>query len=69
MTNISALRKEIKTKFPDLKFKVRTISFEDLARDSVAFIESDEWGMTKGNQETFKVVQRIGIKYNAIAMW
>jgi hypothetical protein len=69
MTNISALRKEIKTQFPNLKFRVMTISFEDLARDRKVFVESNEWGMIKGNQETYEAVKVIADRYNAITNW
>jgi hypothetical protein len=63
------LRKAIKAQYPDLKFKIRTIDFTDLARDSKVFVESEEWGMTVGNQITFRGVQEIAERYNAIVSW
>ncbi|HUC78672.1 MAG TPA: hypothetical protein VMQ58_00315 [Candidatus Saccharimonadales bacterium] len=69
MNNIAAMRKEIKSQFPNLQFKIMTISFEDLARSRKVFIESNEWGMAKGNQETYNAVKTIADKYNAIVSW
>ena len=69
MTNIPALRKEIKAQFPSLQFKVRTVSFEDLARCSRVFVESSEWGTTKGNAETYEAVRAIAKKHGAIVSW
>lgn len=67
--NIPALRAEIKTKFPDLQFRVKTVSFSDLARNSAVFIESKSWGMCKGNRELFNQVKAIADKYNVITSW
>lgn len=66
---ISELRKEIRARFPNLKFKVRTVSFTNLARDGKVFVESSEWGMTKGNHEIYQAVKVIVDKYGAIASW
>lgn len=68
-TQISALRKEIKSNYPHLKFRIRTISFSDLARSSKIFVDSDEWGMAKGNQAVYKAVAEIAKKHGAIASW
>ena len=65
----SELRKDIKAKHPDLQFKIRTIDFTDLARDSKVFVESNAWGMTKGNQELYQSVKTIADNYNAIVSW
>ena len=65
----SELRKAIKAQFPDLDFKVKTIDFTDLARDSKVFVESNAWGMTKGNSDLYKAVKAIADKYNAIVSW
>lgn len=65
----SELRKAIKAQFPNLQFKIRTVDFTDLARDSKVFVESNEWGMTKGNNELYQAVKTIADKYNAIASW
>lgn len=65
----SELRKAIKAQFPDLQFKVRTVDFTDLARDSKVFVESNEWGMTKGNNELYQAVKAIADKFNAIVSW
>lgn len=69
MTNITALRREIKTSFPNLQFKIKTVSFQDLARDSKVFVESNEWGMIKGNTETYNAVKVIADKHGAIVSW
>ena len=69
MSTISDLRKSIKQELPELQFKIKTVSFIDLARDSKVFILSDAWGMTKGNHELFNKVDAIAKKYNAIASW
>jgi len=69
MTQVNQLRKAIKEKFPDLKFKVRTIDFADLARDSKVFVESDAWGMTKGNGELYHQVEEIAKKFGAVVSW
>jgi len=45
-SNVYQLRKAIKAQFPGLKFKVRTVDFTDLARDSKIFVEFDARGMT-----------------------
>jgi len=69
MSKVSQLRKAIKNQFPDLKFKVRTVSFADLARDSKIFVESDAWGMTKGNSELYHQVEKIAKEFDAIVSW
>lgn len=64
------VRKAIKAEFPDLKFKVKTVDFTDLARCSRLFVESDEWGMTKGGPELFKKVTEICNQFsNVIVSW
>jgi len=63
------IRKAIKAQFPNLKFKVRTVDFTDLARDSKIFIESDAWGMIKGNNELYEQVKAIAKQYDAIVSW
>ena len=63
------LRKAIKAQFPDLKFKIKTVSFSDLARGSAVFVESPEWGMTVGNYETYQAVKTIADTYGAIVSW
>lgn len=68
-TNIPALRKAIKAKYPGLQFKVRTISFSGFGYGSKVFVESEEWGMVKGNQETFAGVKAIAEQFGAIASW
>lgn len=68
MTNKQELRKEIKKQFPDLNFKVRTISFMDLARGEKVFVESDAWGMTRPESiDLFQAVKSIALKHGAIA--
>jgi len=69
MAIVNDLRKAIKAEFPNLNFKVRTVDFTDLARDSKVFVESNEWGMTKNNYELFQKVEEIADKYNAITSW
>ena len=59
---MTALRKEIKAQFPNLQFKLKTVSFEDLARDSNVFVECDNYG----NPETYQAVKAIAKKYNAL---
>jgi len=66
---MAQMRKEIKIKFPDLEFKIRTVSFTDLARADKVFVESPAWGMFKGNQSTYLAVSNIAKKYGAIASW
>ena len=63
--NIRTMRKIIKDRFPDLKFKLRTVSFSDLARDEAVYLESSLWGMTKGNQDTYHAVKDY-IKYKEL---
>ena len=53
----SKIRTIIKDRFPDLHFKLRTVSFSDLARGSKIFLESESWGMCKGNADTFRAVK------------
>ena len=67
--NIAPLRKAIKEKHPNLKFKIRTVSFSGFGYGSKLFVESDAWGMTKGNRELYKSVETIAKKYGAIASW
>ena len=69
MSNTSELRKAIKAQFPDLEFKVKTVDFTDLARDSKVFVESNAWGMTKGNRELYQAVKTIADKHGAIVSW
>ena len=69
MSTTSDLRKVIKAQFPNLQFKVKTVDFTDLARDSKVFVESSEWGMTKGNNELYQAVKAIADKFNAIVSW
>jgi hypothetical protein len=58
--DIAAIRKKIKAEFPNLKFTIKKTSFQDLARDTAYFVESDEWGMTKvGSHHLFKAVEQI----------
>ena len=64
-----SLRSTIKAKHPDLVFKIRTVSFCDLARDSKVFVESSAWGMTKGNNELYQSVKAIADEYGAITSW
>ena len=66
MTNITDLRKAIKAQFPDLQFKIRTVSFSDLARGDKVFVESSAWGMCKGNHELYQAVKAIATQYSAI---
>ena len=69
MSKVSQLRKAIKNQFPDLKFKVRTVDFTDLARDSKIFVESDAWGMVVGNSELYHQVEEIAKEFGAIVSW
>ncbi len=69
MSTQSELRKAIKAQFPNLKFTIKTVSFSDLARGERTFVESMEWGMTKGNHETFEAVKAIAQPFNAIVSW
>jgi len=69
MTIQSEVRKAIKTQFPDLQFKVKTVDFTDLARDSKIFVESNAWGMTQGNNELYKSVKAICEQYDVIVSW
>jgi len=64
-----SLRSDIKKKHPNLVFKVRTISFSDLARGSKVFVESNAWGMTKGNHKLYESVKEIAKKHGAIVSW
>jgi hypothetical protein len=57
-----ALRKEIKAQFPNLQFKLKTVSFMDLARDSKVFVECNDYG----NPETYQAVKAIAKKHNAL---
>jgi len=66
---MKGLRGAIKAQYPDLKFKIRTVSFSDLARGDKTFVESDEWGMTKGNHELYQGVKAIADRYGAIVSW
>jgi hypothetical protein len=69
-TKAFEVRRVIKAELPNLKFKVITIDFEDLARCSRLFVSSDEWGMTKGNHETFQKVKRICKSFgNVVVSW
>jgi hypothetical protein len=36
--NISQFRKAVKTEFPHVKISIRTVNFQDLARDSKKFL-------------------------------
>lgn len=69
MTNIPELRKAIKSHFPTLVFKVRMVDFTDLATGSKIFVESNAWGMTKGNNDLYQAVKAIANKYGAIVSW
>ena len=64
------LRNAIKAKHPGLLFKIRKVDFTDLARESsTVFIESNAWGMTKGNHELYQSVKAIAEEYGAITSW
>jgi len=69
MSKVSQLRKAIKNQLPDLKFKVRTVDFTDLARDSKIFVESDAWGMVVGNSKLYHQVEEIAKEFGAIVSW
>lgn len=69
MSTQTDIRRAIKAQFPDLQFKVKTVDFTDLARESKIFVESNAWGMTKGNQELYQAVKIITDNYNAITSW
>ncbi len=57
MLGIRKIRNIIKKEFPDLKFTMETVSFQDLARGETIFLDSFEWGICKGNRELFQKVQ------------
>ena len=59
MSTPAKVRKAIKAAFPNLAFRVRKVGFSDLARGEAYFVESPEWGMTKGNQDTFQKVKEV----------
>ena len=69
MTDVRALRKAIKAKYPSLRFIVKTVDFSDLARAEKVFVESPDWGMAKGNRETFEGVTEIARQYDALVSW
>jgi hypothetical protein len=62
MQRIGDLRKAIKAIYPDLQFTIKTVSFQDLARDKAIFVESTQWGATKGNFELYQQVKAIAEK-------
>ncbi len=62
MTNMAALRKEIKAQYPNLQFKLKTVSFMDLAGGGAVFVECNNYG----NPETYQAVKAIAKKYNAL---
>ena len=67
---ITAVRKKIKNEFPNLKFKIRRVSFSDLARDEKYFLESDEWGMTKvGSHNLFSRIEELVKGTGIIVSW
>ena len=56
---LNEVRKKVKQACPGLHFKIRKVSFSDLARDERYFLESGHWGMTKGNHILFNKVKEI----------
>jgi len=64
-----SLRSDIKAKHPTLVFKIKTVSFSDLARESKRFVESSAWGMTKGNHKLYESVKAIAKRHDAIVSW
>lgn len=68
--NKQALRKELQAAFPSAAFRIRTISFSDLARGSATFVLSDSWGAGVAMSEgLFLAVREIARKHGAIANW
>lgn len=69
--DIAAIRKKIKARFPNLKFSIRNVSFQDLARDSAYFVESKAWGMTKGAEgvQLYQEVKALVANDNVIVGW
>ena len=57
LISTSKIRSIIKSRFPDLVFTLRTVSFSDLARTNKIFLESKQWGMCKGNTDTYQAVK------------
>ena len=43
MTDQAKLRREIRSRFPGLRFSLKTVSFRDLARGESVFVLSKEW--------------------------
>lgn len=69
-TDKRKLRQEIEQACPSLIFKIKTVSFSDLARGEKVFVMSDSWGMTKPESAgLFKKVKAIAEKHGAIASW
>ena len=64
------VRKIIKKEFPDLKFTVKKVSFEDLARCSCFVVTSPEWGTCCGGPERYqKVVELFKDTKEIIVQW
>lgn len=70
MVNKTQLRKAIESAFPGLKFRVREVSFMDLARGSTTFVQSDAWGMTIGHHQLYQDVRSVCSKFpGVIVSW
>ncbi len=68
---INKVRQVVKNAFPGLHFKIRKVSFLDLARGDKYFLESGCWGMIKGNQDLFNKVKEVvaSITFDIIVSW
>lgn len=64
--HVRALRAEIKRAYPDLEFKVRTVSFQDLARADAVFVTLVEWSGDRSMAEIFHGVEEIATRWGAI---
>jgi len=52
------VRAFIASRFPELEFKVRTISFVDLARGDAVFVESEAWRKNGGDYLLYVKVKK-----------
>jgi hypothetical protein len=62
MTDQAKLRREIKARFPQFKFNLKTVSFSDLSRGEKVFVQSKEW-----TPDIFVAVREIAKSNDAIA--
>ena len=67
---IAVVRRKIKAEFPNLKFKIRKVSFSGFGYGESYFLDSDEWGMTKvGSHNLFNRIEELVKGTGIIVSW